>query len=226
MRKLLLLLALSLPLGAANFAFVQTANSIGATSGARAAVFATNNTAGNIIIAISYGANVLPTDTQGNTYTLIPSGVGTGMYIYWAGAIHGGANTVSMSTYSLVALEYSSISATYCVLQGGNQTGGTTQIHGGTYTSGAEAMAIFTAENCCNPGPYSLTNGTIRADLASTNPFQAFFVGDEDVASVPSAPYLNNFTPYSSASLAVFISQTGCPIVPPTIRVLPHVILW
>jgi hypothetical protein len=214
------LLTLALLAGAAfgtpNFAFVQQATSVSSgTPGARSAAFGSNNTPGNVIIVLAYTGSTTISDSAGNSYAEVPWSVGPGMRVYAATHILGGANTVAaVSEEAIVAIEYSSVSSTYCVFDGSEQTGGTNVINNGVYVTASEAMAVFSAQNCCGGAGSSLAAGSIRGVASAGG--MGYFWGDYDMASVPSTyTNIDSFTPTASGSRVVFISQTGTGCVGP-----------
>jgi hypothetical protein len=106
-----------------NFSFVQRTPNV--TPNAASQPFASNNTAGNFIIAIVWdpygylgaqGNTTDVTDSQGNTYTCIQEGPFATSGIYIATNIKAGANTVTVnvpSACAILAMEYSSEQSPY-----------------------------------------------------------------------------------------------------------------
>jgi hypothetical protein len=131
-------------------AYVQSAGSNAASGTTQTQAFASNNTAGNLLICVTDPAvpNILlassnpVTDTQGNTWVLAASFINasyTPQYIYYAANCKGGANTVqvvyaSASAFPIMAIaEYSGIATVSPLDQGSNIT--TAQTTGTPYLS-------------------------------------------------------------------------------------------
>jgi hypothetical protein len=212
-----------------NFAFVQaTACTPNTTSQA----FTSHNTAGNILIVIAWYGGDAPTDTQGNTYTLVQAGWSWAeTAIYAAFNCAAGANTVtSVGCMAVIAMEYSSAAATCYICPGhvaagpGDDNQIITSIDSGNgpsgggsnFTSADEVMVIFAGFSTDADGTWTIPAGTIRWHGPTNGGFEeapyASCVGDNDVANIATS-YTNSPFYLSGAgvpqTMCIFLNLTG-----------------
>lgn len=206
MRKLLALalIAAASALGA-NFTYVQITPASMTGTATNSQTFASNNTAGNIIVVFVYNPlSTLPaiTDTLGNTYTLFALQVFDAIAVYAAVNIRAGANTVATTgSQGLVAMEYSSANPTYYVCSGSSDTlsnsgAGYQGIGSVLFNSPSEVMAVFGGDITFGPGgTWILGSGNLRFSGGNVAGFggNASFTGDEDLASL-TGTYTNSAT--------------------------------
>lgn len=212
------------------FSHVQSASAISANSLA----FTSNNTSGNIIVAMvaSFHQTLATavTDTNGNTYVKVADAgtVLNGYFQVWvATGITGGANTLSFTT--MITTDTNIIIAEYGVPTDFHL--GVSPLYSKVYSSGAmdfsfpdnvigapvlpsEIMLICFAYNWSNFRSWTISNGTVRqttheADGATTA------LGDYSVVS-PSGVVTTTLTAtggsgedYVGACLQLFIFPSG-----------------
>lgn len=212
---------------ATNFAFVQHTPS--SSTGALSQAFTSNNTAGNVIIAIVYySSTATVSDTAGNTYHLIQGYLSSDpMLIYAATNINAGANTVtSTDGFGIVATEYSSTNPTYYVcpavvaLAGVvSNTGhcipsdGNCVVSPVTFHSSSEVMAILAGTSTGYMTTWTVSSGTVRFETGFPADFGVGAMeGDDDQPSMTSTyanTLLDNGTTAGERSGA-FLSLTPC----------------
>lgn len=212
-----------------NFAFVQQTGCDASPS----QMFASPNTAGNCIIAIAFQAtgdpSIMPTDTQGNTYTQIAFTHSANNNRYYAAKhIVGGAfNTVFCAGSSIYAAEYSSVDPDYFVCPGhmasgsGDSGQGTiTSLDSGNFPgfgadwfSPREVMVLFCAWviRIGGTGVYNTQTGTHRFEGEIPNVGWPGYIlaGDDNVASIPVA-YNNDIEFTGFGGPVQGIEQTMC----------------
>jgi hypothetical protein len=198
MKKLLLFFALAWPSFGAVFSYAQSANAVSATS----AAFGSNNTAGNLIVAvlINYAQTMASsvTDSQGNTYTTAPLDTSTGqngqIQTWIAVGIKAGANTVTFngasSSNNVVIIAEYTVPASYLVVSlpknlALNLSSWTIQfpaVLGGSPTLPSEVMLIPIFYDFQTFHTWSLSSGTVR-QLVDQPGGASCLLGDYDATS-------------------------------------------
>lgn len=180
----------------AAFTFIQSASAISTGSLA----FASNNTAGSMIVAVwAQFNNSLPTaisDTQGNTYTsfIYTEQTGAKYQVWIARAIAAGANTVSFtggstSNNDIILVEYG-VPSDFLIVKNGvlptNNTSSVTasfpEVLVGSPTLPAEVMIIVSLYDYGNFRTWSMTNGTVREQTHESDG-ATLMLGDYDMVS-------------------------------------------
>jgi len=213
-----------------NFAFVQQTGCDASASQA----FGSPNTAGNCIIAIAFQATgdpaIMPTDTQGNTYTQIAFTHSANNNRYYAAKhIAGGSgNIVTCAGASIYAAEYSSINPNYFVCPGhmasgsGDSDQGTiTSLDSGNFpgpfgadwVSPREVMVLFCAWviRIGGSGVYNIQTGSKRLEVEVPNVGWPGYIlaADDNVSSINSS-YNNDIEFTGFGGPVQGIEQTMC----------------
>ncbi len=152
--------------------YVQSISTNGGNLTSLSASFASNNTAGNLIIVVAGWAGTTITasvsDSNGNTYQTAvgpTTGVGSRGQMFYAENIAGGANTVtvafsaSVSGAHLLIHEYSGIATSNSLDQVTSATGSSTVCDTGSVTT-TQADALLFASCGAETDPTTITAGT------------------------------------------------------------------
>jgi hypothetical protein len=207
------------------FAWVQSTS----TTSSETVAFATNVTAGNLLVVVTGGYNsdqiTAVTDSLGNTYTQLGEeifGATGGISLWYTVTASSGTNTATASLGALSNLitavgEYTAPVSFLISRDGYITTDGFTANYTikfpfdskGTPTTVTEIMCITLWFDAASPHSWTMSNGTKRID-ANPGGSTSFLYGDYDTTTSPLSTVITGMVnAYTSFGLTMFLILPG-----------------